>query len=104
MPALFWRISLLRGMPKSVEPPLGVKILSVLALLTGLILILSLGLLGVLDLRCGKEKAVVAVAHKMTRIVCFMLMIDEPYRDENVKLATRKLKRMEGRASSSLRI
>jgi len=54
--------------------------------------------------RGGKGKAVVAVAHEMMRIVYFMLMRDEPYRDENVELTTRKLKRMEGRASIGLRI
>jgi len=54
--------------------------------------------------RGGKGKAIVAVAHEMLRIVYFMLKRDEPYRDENVELTTKKLKRMEGRASIGLRI
>ena len=44
-----------------------------------------------------------AGAHEMMRIVYFMLMRDEPYRDENVELTVRKLKRMERRALNGLR-
>ena len=54
--------------------------------------------------RRGKGKALVAVAHEMIRIVYFMLMRNEPYRGQNVELTTKKLKRMEGRASIGLRI
>ena len=53
--------------------------------------------------RRGKGKAAVAVAHEMIRIVYFMLKRNEPYRGENVELTTRKLKRMESRASVGLR-
>jgi len=51
-----------------------------------------------------KGKAVVAVAHKMLRIVYFMLRDNEPYRGMNVEMTTRKLKTMEGRARIGLRI
>jgi len=51
-----------------------------------------------------KGKAVVAVAHKMLRIVYFMLRDNAPYRGQNVDLTLKKLKRMEGRASIGLRI
>ena len=51
-----------------------------------------------------KGKAVVAVAHKMLRIVYFMLRDNAPYRGQNVDLTLKKLKRMGGRASIGLRI
>jgi len=53
--------------------------------------------------RSGKGKALVAVAHEMIRIVYFMLRDNEPYRGQNVEMTTRKLKRMESRASIGLR-
>jgi len=51
-----------------------------------------------------KGKAVVAVAHKMVRIIYFMLRDNTPYRGQNVEMTMRKLKNMEGRASIGLRI
>ena len=53
--------------------------------------------------RKGKEKAVVAVAHEMARIVYFMLKRGEPYRGMNRRLAERKLKDLERRALHGLR-
>jgi transposase len=53
--------------------------------------------------RKGKQKAVVAVAHEMMRIVYFMLKRNEPYRGENVELTVKKLKRLESRALIGLR-
>ena len=53
--------------------------------------------------RSGKGKALVAVAHEMIRIVYFMLRDNEPFRGQNVEMTTRKLKRMESRASIGLR-
>jgi hypothetical protein len=51
-----------------------------------------------------KGKAVVAVAHKMLRIVYFMLRDNTPYRGQNVEMTTRKLKSLEVRGSIGLRI
>ena len=50
-----------------------------------------------------KEKAVVAVAHEMARIVYFMLKRDELYRSANNGLTERKLKGMERKALNGLR-
>jgi len=47
--------------------------------------------------------SVVAVAHKMTRIVYFMLRRSEPCRGQNGGLTERKLKGMERRALNGLR-
>ena len=44
--------------------------------------------------RKGHQKAIVAVAHEMLRIVWFMLKRKEPYRDENRRLSLRKHNRM----------
>lgn len=44
--------------------------------------------------RKGHQKAIVAVAHEMLRIVWFMLKRREPYRDENRRLSLRKHNRM----------
>ncbi len=52
--------------------------------------------------RSGKGKALVAVAHEMIRIIYFMLRDNAPYRGQNVKMTTRKLKRMKYRASVGL--
>ena len=54
--------------------------------------------------RRNKQKALVAVAHEMIRIVYFMLKGNEPYRGQNVEMTTRKLKSMKYRASVGLRI
>jgi transposase len=53
--------------------------------------------------RRGKERAVVAVAHEMARIIFFMLKRNEPYRGMNRELMERKLKSMERRALNGLR-
>jgi transposase len=57
--------------------------------------------------RCAKrrssQKAVVAVAHEMLRIVWFMLKRREPYRGERSDLSRRKLKRLERCALVGLR-
>ena len=53
--------------------------------------------------RKGEGKAVVAVAHEMTRIIYYMLKRNEPYRGENRRLTERKLKNMEKRALDGLR-
>jgi transposase len=53
--------------------------------------------------RKGEEKAVVAVAHEMARIIYYMLKRNEPYRGENRRLTERKLKNMEKRALDGLR-
>jgi transposase len=45
--------------------------------------------------RKGHQKAVVAVAHEMLRIVYFMLKGNERYRGEKLGLSRRKLKRLE---------
>lgn len=44
--------------------------------------------------RKGHQKAIVAVAHEMLRIVWFMLKRREPYRGENKRLSSRKHNRM----------
>jgi transposase len=44
--------------------------------------------------RKGHQKAIIAVAHEMLRIVWFMLKRKEPYRDENKRLSLRKHNRM----------
>jgi transposase len=53
--------------------------------------------------RHGGQKAVVAVAHEMLRIVWFMLSRGEPYRGGRTGLSERKLKRLERIADSGLR-
>ena len=53
--------------------------------------------------RRNKQKALVAVAHEMIRIVYFMLKGNEPYRGQNYEMTTRKLKSMKYRASVGLR-
>jgi transposase len=53
--------------------------------------------------RRGKERAMVAVAHEMARIIYFMLKRDEPYRGANSGLTERKLKSMGRRALNGLR-
>ena len=45
--------------------------------------------------RKGGQKAVVAVAHEMLRVVWFMLRRNEPYRGGRSDLSVRKLKRLE---------
>jgi len=52
--------------------------------------------------RKGCQKAVVAVAHEMLRIVYYMLKRSEPYRGGNRCLSMRKLKRLERKALSGL--
>jgi transposase len=52
--------------------------------------------------RHGGQKAVVAVAHEMLRIVWFMLKRGEPYRGGRKGLSERKLKRLERLACSGL--
>jgi transposase len=54
--------------------------------------------------RKGGQKAVVAVAHEMLRIVWFMLKRKEPYRGGRRDLSERKLKRLERVAGSGLRV
>lgn len=44
--------------------------------------------------RKGHQKAIIAVAHEMLRIVWFMLKRGMPYRDENKRLSLRKHNRM----------
>jgi transposase len=53
--------------------------------------------------RRGGQKAVVAVAHEMLRIVWFMLRRGAPYRGGRKGLSERKLKRLERLACSGLR-
>ena len=53
--------------------------------------------------RKGEEKAVVAVAHEMARIIYFMLKRNEPYRGMREGLTERKIKDMESRALRGLR-
>jgi hypothetical protein len=53
--------------------------------------------------RRGAGCAVVAVAHEMARIMYFMLVRGEPYRDMNRGLTERKLKNMGKRAYDGLR-
>jgi len=53
--------------------------------------------------RKGEEKAVVAVAHEMARIIYFMLKRNEPYRGMREELTERKIKDMESRALRGLR-
>ena len=43
--------------------------------------------------RSGSGCAFAAVAHEMARIMYFMLVRDEPYRESNVALTERKFKR-----------
>lgn len=45
-------------------------------------------------LRKGHQKAIIAVAHEMLRIVWLMLKKKEPYRNENKRLSLRKHNRM----------
>jgi transposase len=56
-----------------------------------------------LSRRRGNACAVVAVAHEMARIMYFMLVRDEPYRESNVALTERKLKCLGKRAFDGLR-
>ncbi len=53
--------------------------------------------------RRGSGCAIVAVSHEMARIMYFMLVRDEPYRDMNRGLTERKLKNMGTRALDGLR-
>ena len=53
--------------------------------------------------RRGKGRAVVAVAHEMSRIMYFMLVRGEPYRGETRGLTERKLKIMGKKAFDGLR-
>ncbi len=53
--------------------------------------------------RRGAGCATVAVAHEMARIMYFMLVRGEPYRDMNRGLTERKLKSMSKKAYDSLR-
>jgi transposase len=53
--------------------------------------------------RRGAGCATVAVAHEMARIMYFMLVRDEPYRESNAALTERKLKSLGKRAFDSLR-
>jgi transposase len=53
--------------------------------------------------RRGSGCAVVAVAHEMARIMYFMLVREEPYRDMNRGLTERKLKSMSKKAFNGLR-
>jgi len=54
--------------------------------------------------RKGHQKAVVAVAHEMLRIVYFMLKRNEPYRGENRGLSWRKLKKLERESTVGLHV
>ena len=54
--------------------------------------------------RKGHQKAVVAVAHEMLRIVYLMLRRNEPYRGGDSRLRRRKLKRLEGKAVAGLQV
>jgi len=56
-----------------------------------------------LSRRRGSGCAVVAVAHEMARIMYFMLVRDEPYRESNAALTERKLKSLGKRAFEGLR-
>jgi transposase len=53
--------------------------------------------------RKGDGSAVVAVAHEMARIICFMLKRNEAYRGQNRGLTERKLKSVGRRALNGLR-
>ena len=53
--------------------------------------------------RRGNGCAIVAVAHEMARIMYFMLVRGEPYRESNVGLTERKLKCLGKRAFDGLR-
>ena len=53
--------------------------------------------------RRGAGCATVAVAHEMARIMYFMLVRGEPYRDMNRGLVERKLKSISKRALDGLR-
>jgi len=52
--------------------------------------------------RRGHQKAVVAVAHEMLRIVYFMLKRMEPYRGEKRRLTMVKVKRLERKVNTGL--
>ena len=52
--------------------------------------------------RKGHEKAVVAVAHEILRIIYYMLKRNEPYRGEKRELSGRKFMRLERKALSGL--
>jgi hypothetical protein len=54
--------------------------------------------------RKGPQKAVVAVAHEMLRIVYFMLKKNESYRGEKRDLSWRKLKRLERKGIAGLQV
>jgi transposase len=54
--------------------------------------------------RKGPQKAVVAVAHEMLRIVYFMLKKNESYRGEKRDLSWRKLKRLERKSIAGLQV
>jgi len=54
--------------------------------------------------RKGNQKAVVAVAHEMLRIVYFMLKRNEPYRGEKRDLSLRKLNSLERKGIVGLRV
>jgi hypothetical protein len=54
--------------------------------------------------RKGNQKAVVAVAHEMLRIVWFMLKKNESYRGEKRDLSWRKLKSLKRYASVGLQV
>jgi len=54
--------------------------------------------------RKGPQKAVVAVAHEMLRVVWFMLRRNEPYRGWDAGLSGRKFKRLERVALFGLRV
>jgi hypothetical protein len=56
-----------------------------------------------LSRRRGNACAVVAVAHEMARIMYYMLVRDEPYRESNRGLTERKLKSLSKRAFDGLR-
>jgi hypothetical protein len=54
--------------------------------------------------RKGNQKAVVAVAHEMLRIVYFMLKRNEPYRGEKRDLSWRKLNSLERKGIVGLQV
>jgi len=54
--------------------------------------------------RKGHQKAIIAVAHEMLRIVYFMLKRNEAYRGERCDLSRRKLKRLERFSLSGLQV
>jgi hypothetical protein len=56
-----------------------------------------------LSRRRGAGCATVGVAHEMTRIMCFMLCRNEPYRGVDGGLVERKLKNMSRKAMDGLR-